>query len=290
MYVEGYESGWRETGPQAHRPVGEVEMIVAVARASDETKGGSSQVAAAVVSHADLTLGDSVAEVLEAQLQVAPERLRGIRHRTATDEGTVGSFIHNRPAPRLMSDPAFRRGFAQLGRYGLSFDAWIYHTQLDELIDLAGAYPDTTIVLDHIGAPIGVAEYRARRAEVQERWRKGLRALAQLPNVRVKIGGMGMTVFGFGFEHGELPPTASDLVAAWQPLIDACLEEFGTQRCMFESNFPVDKQTCSYRELWNAFKRATRSLSPDERSDLFYRTACRAYRLPALERLAEQKR
>lgn len=287
VYVEAYESGWRKTGPEAMRPVGEVETIVGPTRPHAQTPHGSCQVAAAIVSYADLTLGEGVADVLEEQRKAAQGRLRGVRHRTATDDGTVGRFIKDRPRPHLMSDRAFRQGFAQLDRFGLSFDAWMYHTQLDEVIDLADAFPNTTIVLDHVGAPIGVAEFRAKRGEVLAQWEKSLRALAARPNVSVKLGGMGMTVFGFGFERAEEPPTSHELVRAWRPLIDTCIEAFGTKRCMFESNFPVDRQSCSYVELWNAFKLATRAFSHRERGDLFYRTACRTYRLPELMRLGD---
>ncbi len=285
VYVEGYESGWRTTGPEALRPVGEVEMIVGLTGAPIQTRHGPCQVAAGVVAYADLTHGDAIAELLEQQRVAGQGRLRGVRHRTATDDGTVGRLIEDRPRPHLLGDPAFRRGFAHLDRFGLSFDAWIYHTQLSELIELADAFPNTPIVLDHVGGPIGVAEWKPKRAEVLAHWERDLRALAARPNVHVKVGGMGMTVFGFGFEDADQPPTASELARAWQPYIDLCVEAFGTRRCMFESNFPVDKQSCSYVELWNAFKLATRGLSQDERSDLFYRTACRTYRLPELMRV-----
>ncbi len=285
VYIEAYESGWRKTGPEAMRPVGEVELIVGLTAAPVQVPHGSCQVAAGIVSYVDLTHGDRVADVLEAQLKAADGRLRGVRHRTATADGTVGAFIKDPPKPHLLSDREFRRGFAQLDQFGLSFDAWIYHTQLDELTDLADAFPNTPIVLDHLGAPIGVAEFRAKRGEVLEHWRNSLRALAARPNVRVKVGGMGMMVFGFGFERSQTPPTSSELARAWQPYIDTCVELFGTERCMLESNFPVDKQSCSYVELWNAFKLATRALASDERSDLFYRTACRTYRLPELMRV-----
>jgi L-fuconolactonase len=288
IYVEAYESGWRKTGPEAMRPVGEVEMIVGLTGAPIQTRHGSCQVAAGIVSHADLTLGDGVGNVLEEQLKAGQGRLRGVRHRTATDDGTVGAFIKDRPTPHLMSDRAFRRGFAQLDRFGLSFDAWIYHTQLGELVELADAFPNTTIVVDHVGAPIGVADFRPKSAEVLGAWEKGLRALAARPNVCLKVGGMGMTVFGFGFEGAERPATSSELVHAWQPYIDLCVETFGTRRCMFESNFPVDKQSCSYGELWNAFKLATQGWSQEERSELFYRTACRIYRLPEVMRLGDR--
>jgi predicted TIM-barrel fold metal-dependent hydrolase len=290
VYCEAYESGWRQTGPETLRPVGEVEWVVGLTGAPVPTSQGACQVAAGIVSHADLTLGNGVAQVLEEQLRAGQGRLRGVRHRTATDDGTVGALIKDRPRPRLMSEREFRVGFAQLDRFGLSFDAWIYHTQLLELVELADAFPSTTIVLNHVGAPIGVAEWKPRRAEVLEQWTAGLRALAERRNVYVKVGGMGMAVFGFGFENAETPPAAGDLAEAWRPLIDACLDAFGSARCMFESNFPVDEQTCCYAELWNAFKLATAGRSRDDRRDLFYRTACRVYRLPELARLGDASR
>jgi predicted TIM-barrel fold metal-dependent hydrolase len=290
VYCEAYESGWRKTGPEALRPVGEVEWIVQLTGAPIATTHGACQVAAGIVSHADLTLGDSVAGVLEEQLRAGQRRLRGLRHRTATADGSVGAFIKDRPRPQLMADRRFREGFAQLDRFGLSFDAWIYHTQLVELVDLADAFPSTTIVLNHVGAPMGVAEWKPRRAEILEQWKAGLRRLAARANVCVKIGGMGMTVFGFEFENADRPATASELVEAWRSNIGVCVEAFGSKRCMFESNFPVDKQSCSYAELWNAFKLATAGWSQDERRDLFYRTACRIYRLPELARLGDESR
>ena len=169
---------------------------------------------------------------------------------------------------------------AQLTRFGLSFDAWVYHPQLGELRDLANLFPATPIIVNHVGGLIGVEDYRRGRIAQIASWRRDLQGLAALPNVSIKIGGLGMPVFGFGFEHAQRPATSAELAQAWRPLIEMCIESFGPGRCMFEGNFPVDKQSCGYTELWNAFKLATRHLSPDERSDLFHRTACRVYRLP----------
>ena len=281
VYVEAYRWAWRQTGPEALRPVGEVEWIVG--RTPMPAAAGIRQLGAGIVSSADLTLGAGVSEVLDALLEAGQGRLRGVRHLAAYDDGLVGSFIKHRPPPQLLMDPAFRRGFAELQVRGLSFDAWIYHHQIAELIDLADAFPQTRIVLDHVGGVIGVGEFRSQRSTVFARWKDDLRSLAARPNVVVKIGGMGMPVFGFGFEHHARPATSAELAQAWGPFIDACIEAFGPHRCMFESNFPVDKQSCGYTELWNAFKLATRSLSPKERQDLFYRSACRTYRLPELE-------
>lgn len=282
VYVEAYFAGWRQSGPEALRPVGEVERIAGLTRSPLSLAHGPCRAAAGIVAYADLRLGDEVARVLEAEIAAAEGRLRGVRHIAAWDGGTVGRHIAHPVQRYLLADPGFRRGVAQLGRQGLSFDAWTYHHQLAELLDLVDACPDTRIVLDHVGGPIGIAEFRPKKADLLSKWSHDLRALAARPNVSVKVGGLGMAVFGFGFEHGAKPATSAELARAWQPYIDACIEAFGPQRCMFESNFPVDKHSCGYAELWNAYKLATRALSEDERRDMFYRTACRAYRLPEL--------
>jgi predicted TIM-barrel fold metal-dependent hydrolase len=280
VYVEAYGSGWRTTGPEHLRPVGEVETIVGKAAGPVRTVSGYCEIAAGIVAYADLTLGHAVAEVLEAHLAAAQGRLRGVRHISARDDGLVGRFIKHLPRKHQLGDNAFRTGLGQLSKHGLSFDVWIYQHQLNELIELVDHLPDTTFVLDHVGGLIGVGEYRSERAAVFAGWKQKVQDLARRPNVCVKVGGMGMPVFGFGFEHRQRPATSVELAQAWQPLIDVCLDAFGTKRCMFESNFPVDHQSCGYTELWNAFKLATRGMSSEERGDLFHRTACSVYRLP----------
>ncbi len=282
VYVEGYASGWRTGGPESLWPVGEVEMIVGQTRAPQTLPHGPCRVAAGIVASADLLLGDDVAPVLEAHLDASDGRLRGVRFHTAWDGGTVGSKHARATPPGLLADATVRRGIAQLQRFGLSFDAWVYHPQIAEVTALADAFPNQTIVLDHVGGLIGVAEHRRGHAAALARWTQALRALGERPNVFVKIGGMGMPVFGFGFEHEARPATSSELARAWQALIDACIEAFTPARCLFETNFPVDKQSAGTTQTWNAYKLATRHLTGDERRDLFYRTACRAYRLPEL--------
>lgn len=283
VYVEAFESGWHTGGPSSMRSVGEVEMIVDANAGSAPIADGGCEVAAGIVSNVDLRLADELDAVLHAHLSAAQGRLRGVRQSAAHDDGVVGNFIHNAPR-HLLSDPRFLRGFACLERFGLSFDALVFHTQLAELVELADAFPQTSLVLNHVGTFIGVAAYRSRRAAHFAEWERGLRRLADRPNVTVKIGGMGMPIFGFGFEQSSAPATSHELAQAWRPFIDVTVEAFGTQRCMFEGNFPMDSQSCGYAELWNAFKVATRAWSHAERSALFYRTACRAYRLPELER------
>jgi L-fuconolactonase len=287
IYCEAYSSGWHRDGPEALRPTGEVQMIAQAAKdASLVTSHGQCELAAGIVAHADMRLGRAVIPVLEACVAVGAGRMRGVRHRTATDLGQVGSYITERPAPHMLVNKQFQLGVQQLARYGLAFDAWVYHTQIDELINLVDSAPNTTIVVDHVGGPIGVAEYRSYQADVTRVWTRKLRELAERPNVVVKVGGMGMAVFGFGFEHEARPASSPALADAWKPYIDTCIEFFGPERCMFESNFPVDKQSASYTSVWNAFKRCTADLSLDERCELFFGTACRTYRLPHLAQRA----
>lgn len=282
VYVEAFEPGWHKTGPEHLRPVGEVEKIVKSAAMPLPTRHGHCEIAAGIVAHADLTRGYAVAEVLEAHLAAAKGRLRGVRQMIAHDDGLVGQFIQQMPKKHLLMDTQFRAGFSRLQSHGLSFDVWGFHHQLDELIHLVDSYPATTVVLDHVGGLLGVAEYRSDRGAVLARWKAQLLKLAERPNVYAKIGGMGTPHSGFGFEHHQRPGTSAQLAEAWWPLIDTCITAFGTQRCMLESNFPVDGQSCGYTELWNAFKLATRSMSPQERHDLFYRTACKVYRLGSM--------
>jgi L-fuconolactonase len=281
VLVEAYGHGWRTSGPEELRSLGEVETVVSATATPSRGSRNACQVAAGIVSNVNLTLGENAVPVLEAHIAAGQGRLRGVRHHALHEEGLVGSFVKG-SRPKLLADPTFRRGLACLERFGLSFDALIYHTQLDDVADLADALPDTPIVLSHLGQIIGVAEYSDRRA-VFETWQRAIRAVAARPNVHVKVGGMGMPIFGFGFDGAARPAGSTELAPAWQPYIDVCLDAFGTSRCMFEANFPVDMQSTGYVEAWNAFKLASRSLSQDERRDLFYRSACRAYRLPALE-------
>lgn len=288
VYVEAYGAGWRSSGPQELRSVGEVERIVALTTAPLNLPQGQCEVAAGIVSNVDLTLGASVENVLAAHREAGGRRLSGIRHMAVFDEGPIGRLVKVQPAQYLLRDDRFREGFAKLEPAGLAFDTWLYHTQLDDLASLADAFPNTRIIVNHMGGLIGVANYRTGRSEQFALWRSRMADLARRDNVHVKVGGMGMPVFGFGFEQGGEPALSEALAKAWRPLVEVCLESFGAQRCMFESNFPVDKQSCSYVSLWNAFKLLSRSLSTDERKDLFYRTACRSYQLAELEARCER--
>ena len=270
---------YRADGPPALRPVGETEYVEGVAALSATGRYGSARVCAAIVGFADLTLGAGVDEVLDAHVAAAPTRFRGIRHGAATDADPAFARQGARPPAGLLGDAAFRDGFARLARRGLSFDAWLYHPQLPELLALARDFPGTTIVLDHVGGPLGIGGYAGRRDEVFAQWRASIRQLAACPNVVAKLGGLGMRLCGFGFDAAAQPPDSQQLAAAWRPYVEACIEAFGADRCMFESNFPVDQASCSYAVLWNAFKRIAVGFSQTEKSSLFSGTASRVYRI-----------
>lgn len=268
---------YRTDGPDAMKPVGETEFVVSVA-AEAERRKTHAKVCAGIVGFADLSLGDQVDAVLAAHVAAGGGRFRGIRHITARHPRFLASMA-TPPTFGLMGSPAFRAGFAKLAKHNLTFDSWLYHTQLDELVDLARTFPETPIVLDHVGGPLGVGPYRGRREEVFAAWHAGLKRLAACPNVHMKLGGLAMVVNGFDFHEHVLPPSSGEMADAWRPYMEACIEAFGVDRCMFESNFPVDKGMCSYPVMWNAFKRIAAAASADEKQALFHDTAARFYRL-----------
>lgn len=278
VYLE-WLSMYRADGPAEMKPVGEVEFANGVAAMAASGGYGKTRVCAGIVGTADLTLGAAVEKVLEAEIAAGNGRFRGIRFITAThpQQGAWGSPVL-RPAGLLM-DRRVREGFAKLAPLGLSFDSWMYHTQLGELIDLARAFPETPIVLDHVGGAIGLGPYVGRRDEVFAEWSGRIRELASCPNVHIKLGGLGMRMFGFDVHLQELPPSSEQLAAAWRPYIETCIAAFGVERAMFESNFPVDKGSGSYHVFWNAFKHLAAGCSAAEKTALFSGTACRFYRL-----------
>jgi predicted TIM-barrel fold metal-dependent hydrolase len=271
---------YRQDGPPEMAPLGEVEFVNGIAAMSASGNYGPCRVAEAIIGSADLTLGARVREVLEAELKVAGGRFRGIRYGLAADPNeAVGRFAARYVPLGLSRAATFREGFAQLAPLGLSFESWQYHPQLPDAIDLARAFPDTTIILNHVGGVLGVGPYRGHRQEILASWKKDIAELAKCPNVTVKLGGIGMTSFGFDFHEREAPPSSADLAEAWRMYVEPCIEAFGVERCMFESNFPPDKQSCGYTELWNAFKRITQGASAAEKKALYSGTAARVYRL-----------
>jgi len=271
-------SEYRTTGPEALRPVGETDFVERIASDAERRGPQTPRVAAGIISFADLTLGAAVDEVLEAHLAASP-RFRGIRHASGWHASPDIRNSHTNPPEHLLLDRKFREGFARLAHYGLVFDSWHYHPQLHDLADLAAAFPDTTIVLDHVGGPLGIGPYENQQAEIFPEWKRSVAAVAANPNVVVKLGGIAMPINGFNWHKRSAPPSSEELAASQRPYYETCIELFGPDRCMFESNFPVDRVSCSYGTLWNAFKRIASGASPSEKSALFHDTASRVYRV-----------
>lgn len=258
---------YRRYGPEEMRPVGETEFVQGIAAQAASGQYGTTLVAAGIVSYADLALGAAVSPVLEAHIGASRNRFRGIRYALIQPMAKAG----------IISDRKFQEGFACLQKHGLSFDAFLSYSQLMELADLARAFPDTTIIVNHCGSPHGMGPDAGTSEEVFPVWQQGITALAACPNVFMKLGGLTRVARGPG--EMSKPPASAELARAMAPYCCFCIEKFGVDRCMFESNFPVDKNSCSYNVLWNAFKRITKDCSQKERSALFHDTAVKVYRL-----------
>lgn len=269
-------SNYRTDGPQTMRVVGETENAERIAVDALRRGAKFAGACAGIVPHADLCLGGEVGAVLDAHL-TASSRMRGIRHMTAFDFDLPP--IYGATTSGIMSDKKFREGLAQLAPRGLSLDAWLFHPQLPELLDLAHCFPGTSIVLDHCGGPIGIGRYAARRAEGFQEWKNSMTALAACPNVSVKIGALNMSFTALDATHKARPHDSQEMAALQRDIVLSTIDLFGPARCMLESNFPVDMVSTSYVLLWNCFKRLTAGYSADERADLFFGTANRVYRL-----------
>ncbi len=269
---------YRADGPAALRSLGETEFVNGVAAMSASGGYGAGRMCAAIVGFVDLTLGAAAGEALDAHM-AASGRFRGIRHASGWDASDAVRNSHTNPTQGLLADKTFRAGFAELGKRGLTFDAWLYHPQISELVDLARAFPHQPIVLDHFGGPLGIGPYEGKRAEIFEQWKMDVAALAACSNVVAKLGGLVMPINGFGFHKRSLPATSDELVAATRDYYLHMIDCFGPHRCMFESNFPVDKQSASFHVLWNSFKKIAAGCSSDEKAALFHDTATRVYRV-----------
>jgi predicted TIM-barrel fold metal-dependent hydrolase len=270
---------YRPHGPEKMKSVGEVEFANGVAAMAASGIFGEEKVCAGIVGGVDLSLGDAVEEVLVAHLQAGGGRYRGIRDKGTyfdEDETIFGAGVNR---PRVLLDKNFRAGVKQLEPLGLSLDVFILEPQLPELIDLANAFPDTRIIVNHVGGPVGTGRYTGKREERFPIWRDNMRELARNPNISVKLGGLAMPILNFKSLMSGRSATSAELAEEWKPYIDSCIDAFGVDRCMFESNFPIDSATCSFSVLWNAFKRLTSGASRDEKIALFSGTAKKIYRL-----------
>ena len=270
-------SMYRAAGEAALQPVGETEFVNGIAAMSASGGYGDCRACAAIVGYADLNLGAAVGDVLDVHA-AASSRFRGIRHAAGWDASPEVRNSHTSPTEGMMATSRFREGFAELGKRRMTFDAWLYHPQIPELTALARAFPEQPIVFDHFGGPLGIGPYAGKRAEIFAYWKDAVAELATCENVVAKLGGLVMPINGFGFHKNDRPATSEELAAATRDYYLHMIERFGAERCMFESNFPVDKASCSYGVLWNAFKRIAADCSASEKAALFHDTAARIYR------------
>jgi predicted TIM-barrel fold metal-dependent hydrolase len=267
---------YRADGPEEMRPVGEVEFVQGLAAASASGLYGPSRAAAAIIGHANLNLGARVEPVLDALQAASPNRFRGIRHSTSWDPHPE---VESRAVQGLLASDTFRAGARALARRGLCLENTVYFPQLPELADVARALPDLTIISNHIGGLMRVGPYANRDDEVLATWRRGIAAVAACPNVIMKLGGLGMPRLGFDWHTHPHPIGSVELADAMAPFLTYCIEQCGPKRCMFESNFPVDKVSFSHHVLYNAFKRLSKGYSAPERAAMFHDTAVRVYRI-----------
>ena len=278
VFVEA-RSMYRADGPDEMKPVGEVEFVQGLAAASAAGLYGPGRAAAAIVGHANLNLGGQVKPVLEALQAASPNRFRGIRHSVTWDPNPAVENTAAHAAEGQMSSDNFRAGAKVLAGMGLSLEGWMFFPQMPELAQFAKAVPDLTIILNHIGGLLRDGPYANRDEEVMAAWRKGIAAAAECPNVVIKLGGIGMPRTGFDWHLREQPIGSEELAGSMAPLMNYCIEQFGPNRCMFESNFPVDKVSYSYNVMYNAFKRLSKDYSATERADMLHDTAARVYRI-----------
>ena len=280
MFVECHAM-YRAHGPKEMRPVGETEFVAGVAAMSASGQYGSTQVAAGIVGFADLTLGDRVEPVLEAHVRAGGGRFRGVRHSVAWDADPVIGNSRTAPGPHIFARADFREGLKRLTALGLSLDAWQFHPQLPDTIDLARAMPDANIIVGHCGGPLGYGVYAGKKDDVFAGWKRHIVELATCENVSMKLGGMMMRLAAYDYGARPAPPSSAELADYWRPYLETCIERFGARRCLVESNFPVEKMGIGYAALWNALKRVAAGASTEDKAWLFSETARRVYRLTA---------
>ena len=270
---------FRADSPDYLKPLGETEFVNGIAAQSASGIYGPTRVAAGIVGTMDWRRGAGVAEILDQHITLGSGRFRGIRVGATWDASSDVENHRTEPPQGLYSDPVFRDAFAELAKRDLSFEAWCYHPQIPGLADLARAHPDNRIVLDHFGGPIGIGPYADKKDEVFEEWKANLADLATCENVVAKLGGLNMEVNGFDWHKNPKPPTSEELCEATRPYFEYTIEKFGPERCLFESNFPVDKLSCSYIVCWNSFKRLTANYSSNEKALMYHDVAKRVYKL-----------
>jgi len=275
---EECHSMYRPSAPIEEQSLGETEFVTGVAAMAESGTFGTVKVCARMIGRVDLTPGHRARPLLERHMIASGGRFAGIRQSTAWD---ASDRIHKVvPTPGMLLDTTFRAGFAALAALGLVFDAWVYHPQLSEVGDLAASFPNTRIVLNHVGSPILGGPYAADRSKVFADWKAGMAALSKHHNVTVKLGALPIRLPGVSTVSKDSPPSSEEVATAWRPWLETSIELFGADRCMFESNFPVQKRWCSYQVVWNAFKRIAANASASDKAALFAGTAARVYGVP----------
>ena len=268
-------SSYRRDGPRELRPIGETEYVAGVAKQSQKNPNQAS--IAAIVSHADMMLGKEVATVLEAHEAAGQGLFRGIRHSGPFEE--TGTLLMSGSHPCPYDQETFREGVATLGDMGYTYDTWHFHLQNTAFAELARAVPGTLMILDHFGTPLGAGAYAGKKEEIFAQWCDDIAEIAACPNVFAKLGGLAMPDNGFGWEKRDHPPSSDEFVEAQQRYYHHAIKCFGPERCMFESNFPVDKLSISYHVLYNGLKKIAADYSADDQQAMFYDTAARVYRI-----------
>lgn len=283
VYVEG-GTGFRESGPEVLKPLGEVEFANGVGAMADSGKLDGVRLCAAIVGYADFRLGETVGWLLDRSIAAAPDRFRGVRQITMDypNDTPYRFFFSGRPPAGVFDHPQFRTGFAELARRGLVYDATGFHVGMPDIAALADAFPYTTIVLNNMGTMMGLDMTADEKKQAFADWRSNLASLAQRPNVVCKVSGLGMPFWGFELHEREEEVGSELLRPLWQPFVDAALELFGADRCMVGSNYPPDSRSCGFVPLWNALKSVTSSYSAAEKSALFHGTAERVYRIESV--------
>jgi predicted TIM-barrel fold metal-dependent hydrolase len=276
VHVQSH-SMYRADGPQEMKPLGETEFANGMAAQCASGGYGRIRMCAGIVGSTDILLGGRVEPVLEAHLRAAGSRFKGIRPTLAWHESPQVRALEIQP--HILMQPQSREAIACIHKLGLSLDVWVFFTQLDEVLDVCRSFPDLTVVINHTGGPVAIGPYAGQREAVFKEWRKKIDALATCPNAFIKLGGQAMRYSGFAFNEQPTAPSSDLLAEKWAPYFEVCIEAFGAGRCMFESNFPIDKAMCSYHVIWNAFKKITKGCSAAERANLFKGAAARAYRL-----------
>lgn len=272
-------AGYRTDGPEELRPVGETEFAARMAGVAARQNHSGAKVAEGVIGFADLRLGAAVEDVLQAHIEAGGGRFKGIRFATSWDTADEIENSHTGSAPHLLTDPTVKRGLAKLRDLGLSLDAWVFFHQLADVAAVADEFPDLRIVLDHCGGPLGHGPYADHKDEHFATWERGIRDVAARPNVTVKVGGILGRGAAFDYRTAPTAPGSEELARIWRPWFSTCIEAFGADRAMFESNFPVEKMGTTYTVLWNTFKRTAQDASAAERDALFAGTARRVYQL-----------